>query len=113
MPICCAPPSACSTTTMTPSLRRKLEALAERHEEVGRLLAEPSVQADNNKFRALSKEYAQLEPVANSLAEFEQARKNLAGAEAMRADPEMRELAEEEIGSVQARIAELDAQLAL
>jgi peptide chain release factor 1 len=98
---------------MTPSLRRKLEALAERFEEVGRLLAEPSIQSDNNKFRALSKEYAQLEPVANSLAEFEQAQRDLASAEAMRSDPEMRALAEEEIPTVQARLAELDEQLAL
>jgi len=98
---------------MTPSLRRKLEALAERHEEVGRLLAEPSIQADNNKFRALSKEYAQLEPVAQSLSEFEQANRALANAQAMRADPEMRELADEEIAAVQARLAVLDEQMAL
>ena len=98
---------------MTPSLRRKLEALAERFEEVGRLLAEPSIQSDNNKFRALSKEYAQLEPVARSLGEFEQAKKDLAGAEAMRSDPELRELADEEIASVQARLSVLDEQLAL
>jgi peptide chain release factor 1 len=113
MPICCARPSAYSKTTMTPSLRRKLEALAERFEEVGRLLAEPSIQSDNNKFRALSKEYSQLDPVAKSLADFEQAQRDLASAEAMRADPEMRGLAEEEIPAVQARLAELDEQLAL
>ena len=49
---------------MSPGLRRKLLALAERHEEVGRLLAEPSVIADNAKFRALSREFSQLQPVA-------------------------------------------------
>jgi len=86
---------------MTPGLRRKLEVLAERHEEVGRLLADPAVLADNARFRALSKEYAQLEPVAAALA-----------SEA-NADPEMRELADEEIASAQARLAALDAELAL
>ena len=50
---------------MTPSLRRKLEALAERHEEVGRLLADPGVMADNTAFRNLSREYSQLAPVAD------------------------------------------------
>ena len=49
---------------MTPNLLRKLEALAERHEEVGRLLADPGVIADNTRFRNLSREYSQLEPVA-------------------------------------------------
>lgn len=98
---------------MTPSLRRKLEALAERHEEVGRLLADPGVLADNARFRALSKEYAQLEPVAAGLADYQQARRDLEAAEAMRADPELRELAEDEIPAARARLAALDESLAL
>ena len=44
---------------MTPTLRRKLEALAERREELERLLAEPDVVADNTRFRDLSREFAQ------------------------------------------------------
>ncbi len=98
---------------MTPSLRRKLEALAERHEEVGRLLADPGVLADSARFRALSKEYAQLEPVAAGLADYQQARRDLEAAEAMRADPELRELAEDEIPAARARLAALDGSLAL
>ena len=98
---------------MTPSLRRKLEVLAERHEEVGRLLADPSVLADNTKFRALSKEYAQLEPVAAGLAAWSLAQRDLQAAEAMRNDPELRELADEEIPSAQQRLAALDEELAL
>jgi len=98
---------------MTPSLRRKLEVLAERHEEVGRLLADPAVLADNTKFRALSKEYAQLEPVAAGLAAWSQAQRDLQAAEAMRSDPELRELADEEIPAAQARLAALDGELAL
>ena len=98
---------------MTPSLHRKLEALAERHEEVGRLLADPGVLADNPKFRALSKEYAQLEPVAAGLAAYAQAQRDLQAAESLRADPELRELAEDEIPAAQARLATLDEQLAL
>lgn len=98
---------------MTPGLRRKLEALAERHEEVGRLLADPGVQADNKQFRDLSKEYAQLEPVVAGLADWAQAQRDLQAAEGMRADPELRELAEEEIPAAQQRLADLDQALAL
>ena len=58
---------------MTPALRRKLEALSERHEEVGRLLAEPDASADPKRFRDLSREYAQLEPVALRLREYDAA----------------------------------------
>ncbi len=96
---------------MTTSLRRKLEALAERREELERLLSDPGVIGDAERFRRLSREFAQLEPVANALAAEAQARRDLAGAEAMRTDPELRELAEEEIAAAQLRLEQLDAEL--
>ena len=98
---------------MTPNLQRKLEALVERHEEVGRLLADPGVISDNSRFRALSREYSQLEPVAVAMAEHDRAQLDLAAALAMRADPELRDLAEEEIPAAQARIERLDSELSL
>lgn len=98
---------------MTPTLRRKLEALAERREELERLLSDPSVVADNKRFRDLSREFAQLEPVATALAEERRAKDDLVAAEAMRADPDLRELAEEEVEAAQARLAQLDQDLAL
>lgn len=98
---------------MTPTLRRKLEALAERREELERLLSDPGVVADNERFRNYSREFSQLEPVATALAAEKQAKADLAAAEAMRSDPEMRELAEEEIASANARLAQLDEELAL
>ncbi|MFC5569965.1 peptide chain release factor 1 [Lysobacter yangpyeongensis] len=96
---------------MTPTLRRKLEALAERREELEHLLADPGVIGDANQFRRLSREFAQLEPVANALQAEAQARRDLASAEAMRNDPELRELAEEEIAAASRRLEELDAEL--
>ncbi|XKR60366.1 peptide chain release factor 1 [Isoptericola jiangsuensis] len=98
---------------MTPTLRRKLEALAERREELERLLAEPDVVADNNRFRDLSREFAQLEPVATALADEARAKADLAAAEGMLADPDLRELADEEIAAAQARLQELEQELAL
>lgn len=96
---------------MTPTLRRKLEALAERREEIERLLADPATVADAARYRALMREFAQLEPIATGLAAEQRARADLAAAEAMRADPELADLAEEEIAAAQARLAELDAEL--
>jgi len=102
---------------MTPGLRRKLEALAERREELARLLAEPDVAADAERFRALSREFARLEPVATALAEEARVRADFAAAEAMRADPELRDdpamraLADEEAEAANARLAELEAEL--
>jgi peptide chain release factor 1 len=96
---------------MLPTLRHKLEALAERREELERLLADPGVAADQARFRALSREFAQLEPVAVALAEERSARGELAAAEAMREDPELGALAEEEVAATRARLAELDDRL--
>lgn len=98
---------------MTPTLRRKLEALAERREELEHLLSDPEVLADNERFRNFSREFSQLEPIAAALADEARAKGDLASAEAMRADPELRELAEEEIADAQARLQALDEQLAL
>ncbi|GAB2511227.1 peptide chain release factor 1 [Lysobacter humi (ex Lee et al. 2017)] len=96
---------------MNPSLRRKLEALAERREEVERLLADPAVINDAPQFRRLSREFAQLGPVATALADEQRARADLAAAQAMRDDPEMRELADEEIDAATSRLAMLETEL--
>ena len=96
---------------MTPALRRKLDALVERREEVERLLADPSVAADQNRFRNLSREFSTLQPVADALAAEAQARADLAAAEAMRADPELRELADDEIEAATQRLQQLEGEL--
>ena len=89
---------------MTPSIRAKLEALAERHEEVGLLLAQPEVINDSQRFRALSREYAQLEPVAAALREHDQAQRELAESRAMLADPELKEMAADDVARLERRL---------
>jgi peptide chain release factor 1 len=96
---------------MTPSIRAKLEALAERHEEVGLLLAQPEVIGDSQRFRALSREYAQLEPVATALREHDQAQRELAESRAMLADPELKEMAADDVSRLEHRLEELDGEL--
>jgi peptide chain release factor 1 len=98
---------------MTPSIRRKLEALAERHEEIGLLLSQPDVLNDNARFRALSQEYAQLEPVASSLRAHEQADRELAETRAMLNDPELREMAGDDMERLEQRLVDLDSELQL
>ena len=96
---------------MNPSLRRKLEGLAERREELERLLADPSTATDAQRFRALSREFAQLEPLATALDAEARARADLAAALALRDDPELGALAEEEVAAARARLETLDAEL--
>ena len=98
---------------MTPTLRRKLLALAERHQELQHLLADPAVVADNTRFRDLSREYAQLQPVADALAAEAAAQADLDTAQAMAGDPELAAMADEEISAARARLEQLDGELAL
>ncbi len=102
---------------LSPRLLRKLEALAERREEVGRLLAEPDAAADAQRFRALSREYAQLEPVAGALGDWQRAQDAIAQAEALRADPtladpELRALADEDLAEGRAALPALAERIA-
>ena len=98
---------------MKNSLRGKLDQLAERFEEITALLAVPEVQADQNRFRDLSQEYAQLEPVVecyNDYRSLEQASEN---AQEMLDDPEMAELAREELNEAEEQRKQLEPRLQL
>ena len=62
---------------------------------------------------ALGREYAELRPVVEQIAEWQQVRDDLAEAEAMLDDPEMRELAQEELPALKARLPEVEHALQL
>ena len=98
---------------MQASMLAKLEQLAARYEEVQALLADPEVIGEQNRFRALSKEYAQLEPVAQHFQAYRQAQDDLATAAEMAKDPdpELRQMAADEVGSAEQKIADLERQL--
>ncbi|MCO6523915.1 MAG: peptide chain release factor 1 [Candidatus Schmidhempelia sp.] len=91
---------------MKPSIIAKLETLQEHYEEVQALLSEPSVIADQERFRTLSKEYAQLTDVVNCFSDWKQIQEDIETAEMMLDDPEMVEMAQEELQ--QAKVRELD-----
>ncbi|SIS91900.1 peptide chain release factor 1 [Roseivivax lentus] len=62
---------------------------------------------------ALGREYAELKPVVDVIADWRALTDEIAEAEAMRADPEMREMAEEELGTLRARLPEAEHALQL
>ncbi|MAQ02513.1 MAG: peptide chain release factor 1 [Alteromonadaceae bacterium] len=98
---------------MKESVVIKLENLVERFAEVQALLSDPGVIGDQDKFRALSKEFSQLEDVVAGFNAYKQAEENLASATEMMAedDAEMREMAQEEIKSAKQEIERLEAEL--
>ena len=96
---------------MNPSIRGKLERIAERFEEITILLAEPEVQNDQERFRGLGQEYAQLQPVVVCFQDYRGLEESLAAAEDMLADPEMAALAKEELEAIKERRETLEPEL--
>jgi peptide chain release factor 1 len=98
---------------MKQSIQLKLENLCERYDEIAALLSEPEVQGNQNKFRTLSQEYAQIAPLVDCYKRFEQALEMLASAKeiATDTDPELREMAKEEVNEAEKLIESLDHEL--
>ncbi|QNI00002.1 peptide chain release factor 1 [Shewanella algae] len=98
---------------MKESVIRKLEGLLERNEEVLALLSDADVIADQDRFRALSREYAQLEDVVKGFKAYQQAQADLQTAQEMLAeeDPELKEMAQEEIKAARVQLEQLEGEL--
>ncbi len=98
---------------MKDSIRNKLDTLSERLEEISALLADPDTINDNNRFRELSKEYAQLDPIVAGYQKYCQTLDDIEAATSMleEDDAEMREMAEEELSNAKQRSETLDAEL--
>jgi peptide chain release factor 1 len=90
---------------MKASIQTKLEHLAERFEEITALLTQPEVQSNQNQFRSLSQEYAQLEPLVACYRAYLSNQDDLQSALEMAkdSDPELRELAKDEIQAAEAK----------
>lgn len=98
---------------MKESLVHKLQHLSERYEEIGHLLGDNEIISNQDKFRSLSKEYSELEPVVQAYEAFTQSQEDLSEAEALLKDedPEMREMGQEEFKSAKAKLETLEADL--
>ena len=96
---------------MIPSLRSRLDRLAERFEEVTGLLADRAVQSDQARFRDLGREYAQLEQLVRAYRQLRSLEADVAAAEQMLSDPEMTELARDAIADAEERKAALEPEI--
>jgi peptide chain release factor 1 len=96
---------------MESGLRTKLEAIRERFEELGDMLCAPEINADKGKFLALSREHADLRPVAEAFSRYADVERRVGQARELLADPDMRELAEADLPQLQAEIGDLELEL--
>lgn len=96
---------------MTSISADRLRAILARRDELQAQLA--SGELTPERFVALSKEYAEVEPVAQAAAELQRLRGELVDLQAMLDDPEMRDMAEEELANVKARLPEAERDMAI
>ncbi|TBU99546.1 peptide chain release factor 1 [Phytopseudomonas dryadis] len=98
---------------MKASLINKLDLLQDRFEELTALLGDAEVIANQSQFRAYSKEYAEIEPVNRAFREFRKVQADLEGAQALLkdSDPDLREMAEEEVTQAREALVELEDKL--
>lgn len=96
---------------MKNSIRLKLDQLNDRFDEITALLSDPEIQSDQNKFRGLSQEYSQLEPVVACYTQYMGLESDIEDSKEMLADPEMAELAKESISDAQEKIEQLLPEL--
>ncbi len=98
---------------MKASIAAKLDNLLERFEELSALLSAPEVISDQDKFRAYSKEYAELESVVECHRSYKRVEDDLRDARAMLidSDADMREMVEDEISASNDKLAALEEEL--
>lgn len=98
---------------MKQSITNKLETIVERHNEVSALLSDADIIANQNQYRALSMEYAQLTPVVTSFKALKQASADIVSAKEIMKDPdpEIKIMAEDELASARARTEALEIEL--
>lgn len=98
---------------MKASILDKLDSLEERYQEVGHLLSDSGIIGDQNKFRELSREYAELEPVVECYGHYRKTSTHLDEAKNLLkdGDPEMREMAKEEAEYNSAQLETLEMEL--
>jgi len=95
------------------SIRQKLDHLSQRFEEITALLAEPETQNDQDRFRSLSREYAQLNPVVTAYRGYLDTLEAVTFAESLDndPDPDVRAMAKDELADAKAKQAQLEDDL--
>ncbi len=98
---------------MKASLLNRLDTLSERFEELSALLSDAEVISDQNRFRAYSKEYAELEATVKCYESWRSVQGDLEEARSLLkdSDPDLRQMAEEDAAASEAQLAELEEEL--
>lgn len=98
------------------TLLEKLEGLVARYEEVGTLITDPAVIGDQARYVRLTKEYKELEDLMSARKEYATLLDNLEEGKDLlvnEQDPEMKEMAREEVAACEAQIPQIEERIKL
>ncbi len=96
---------------MKPFLRSQLERYAQRLEELDFLLSREDIMSDMAQYRTISREHAEVTQIAGRYARYRQREADLAGAREMLHDPDMADMAREEVATAEAELVQLEDEL--
>lgn len=96
---------------MKPFLRQQLERFPVRLQELDFFLAQPDVVNDMERYRQITREHAEVTEVAGRFQRFLQLERELAAAREMLEDPDMADMAKDEIAAIDAELPALEAEL--
>ena len=99
---------------LDPRLETKLAALERKSQDLAAELAAPETLADASRYRSAGKAFAELKPVADKFEEYRKAESDLEGARGLleeAADADLREMASEEVKTLEARLSALEDEL--
>src|SRR5512142_1184514 len=98
---------------LSPDVLKKLDAIEQRFEELTHQLSDPAVASSGDRFRKVSKERASIEPTVNALRAWRKLVKYIEDNRALLAekDPELREMAKEELAQLEPRVEPAEEQL--
>ena len=98
---------------MKPSLLGKLESLVERRHELDQMLSAPEVISNQDQFRTLAKEHAEISPVVDCFWRYRETEQTITNAEELMAedDLELRALASDEAAAAREELAGLELEL--
>src|SRR5580692_8138517 len=91
--------------------RPKLDEMERRYEELTAQMADASVISDSNVYRKVTKEQSELSDMVGKYREWKAVQENLEQARSMKGDPELAEMAQDEILQLEPRLAEIEQEL--
>ena len=90
---------------------QKLDAVEKRYEELTQKISDPEVIANQNEWRNLMKEHAEIEPIVEKYREYKKTKQTVEDAKEMMEDPELKELAEAEMLEAKERLPGLEEEI--